>query len=420
MLSSAVAFDPGNPPWAEIPARAAVFALFAADERAEPYISRTPNLRNRLRRLLDVKPTQSKRLRLTQSVSRIEYTLTGSNFESWLILYEASSAAFGERARKRLHLKPPSFLRMTMDNAYPRVYVTNRITKSAAGDLFGPFPSRIAAESFLEAMLNLFELRRCYEDLNPDPSFPGCVYSEMKKCLAPCFKGCTDERYAEESGAVHAFLATRGQSLIAELSRQRDLASEALDFEKAAEIHARLSRVEAAAAAASPAVHALNELNGVIVQPSSEEGHVALFLLNRGSLVGPALYSVAGMRHPNEQSGSSSLFAHPANIAPVPLEAAPVVKLAARDELAARLDSALNSLAVRSAKSAQQIVDHLGLFTRWYYRPQARRVGEVVFDDADGRPQAQVTRAISRVYRQAQNQRQSEALPTLVSATPSS
>ncbi len=402
LLSTSVAFDPANPSWAEIPPRAAVFALFAADDGAEPYISRTPNLRSRLRRLLDVKPSQSKRLRLTQSVARIEYTLTGSDFESWLLLYEASSAAFGDRARKRLHLRPPCFLRMTMDNAYPRVYVTNRITKSAAANLFGPFPSRIAAESFLEGMLNLFELRRCFEDLNPDPSFPGCVYSEMKKCLAPCFKGCTDERYAQEAAAVRAFLATRGQSLIDELSRQRAEASEALDFERAAEIHARIVKVEAAAALASPAIHALAALNAVIVQPSSEEGHVALFLLNHGLLAGPALYSVAGMRHHNEQSGSSSLFAHPASIAPVPFDAPPMVQLAARDELEARLDSALSTLKVRSARSTQQLADHLSLFSRWYYRPQARRTGEVVFDDASGPFKKQLMRAISRVYRQSQ------------------
>ena len=97
-------------------------------------------------------------------------------------------------------------------------------------------------------MLNLFELRRCVEELHPDPTFPGCVYSEMKKCMAPCFKGCTDERYAQEADAVHAFLATRGQSLIADLSKQRDVASTELDFEKAAELHARLTKAEDAAA----------------------------------------------------------------------------------------------------------------------------------------------------------------------------
>ncbi|HTV53747.1 MAG TPA: UvrB/UvrC motif-containing protein, partial [Terriglobia bacterium] len=291
MLSHSLQFDAANPAWAEIPPQPGIFALFGADPHAEPYISRTPNLRNRLRRLLDARPgaspVQSKRLRLAQSTARIEYSLTGSDFEAFLLLYDASVRAFGERARKRLHLRPPVLLRMAMENAYPRVYVTNRVTKSAANNLFGPWPSRAAAENFLEAMLNLFDLRRCVEDLNPDPAFPGCVYSEMKKCLAPCFKGCTDERYAEEANAVYAFLATRGESLIAELSRQRDEASAELDFEKAAEIHARLAKVEAAASLMAPAVHALSALNGIIIQPSSEPEHVALFLLAQGSLAGP-------------------------------------------------------------------------------------------------------------------------------------
>ena len=260
-------------------------------------------------------------------------------------------------------------------------------------------------------MLNLFELRRCHEDLHPDPAFPGCVYSEMKKCMAPCFKGCTDERYAQEAAAVHAFLATRGQSLTGDLTRQRAQASEDLDFERAAEIHTRLTKVESAVTGVSPAVRALAELNGVIVQPASEPGHVALFLLSKGSLAGPALYSVAGMRHPNEQSGSSSLFPHPAALAPVPLEESPLVRLAARDELESRLDDALNTLAVRSAKSTQQMADHLCLFTRWYYRPQARRVGEAIFTEAHEVPKKPLMRAISRVYQQGQPGQQPEDPP---------
>ena len=46
--------------------------------------------------------------------------------------------------------------------------------------------------------LDFFKMRRCIDDLHPDPAFPGCIYSEMKMCLAPCFKGCTDSDYADE------------------------------------------------------------------------------------------------------------------------------------------------------------------------------------------------------------------------------
>jgi excinuclease ABC subunit C len=410
MFSCAFQYDAANPAWADIPARSGVFALFGSDPHAEPYLSRTPNLRNRLRRLLDARPDQSKRLRLAQSTARIEYSITGSDFEALLLLYDASVQAFGDRARKRLHLRPPVLLRMAMENAYPRVYVTNRVTKGAAANLFGPWSSRAAAENFLEAMLNLFELRRCVEDLNPDPAFPGCIYSEMKKCMAPCFKGCTDERYAQEANAVHAFLATHGESLITDLSRQRDEASTDLDFEKAAEIHARLAKVETAAALMPPTVQALNILNGIILQPSSEPEHVALFLLTQGSLAGPVLYSVAGMRHQNEQSGSSSLFAQPLALQAVPLDesGAPAVKLAARDELESRLDDALTVLWSQTKEirgGTQQTADHLCLFSRWYYRPQAKRVGEVCFAQPDGEfPKKSILRAISRVYRQSVSQ----------------
>jgi excinuclease ABC subunit C len=292
--------------------------------------------------------------------------------------------------------------------------VTNTITKSSADSLYGPFPSRAAAERYCDEALNLFLLRRCYPDLDPDPSFPGCVYSEMKMCLAPCFQGCTDDRYTAEAASVRAFLATRGESLLDALAKERDAASEDLDFEKAAAVHARIQKVEAVSALASEAVRPLSQLRAMIVMPASsadeEPGRVALFQLNAGLLTGPALYDTFSMRLHNEQSGSSSLYTHPYAIEAVPLQdgqspaaiAAPV-KDAPRDLLEQMLAEALASLSVapsRTKSANQTIADHLGLFTRWFYRPDAKRVGEVVFYEQDQPPPSRaILRAISRVYR---------------------
>jgi len=407
MLVHSIAFDPTNPASAltQIPAQPGVFALFAADERAEPYLSRTPNLKRRLTRFLDARPSQSKRLRLTEKIARIEYTLTGSDFESALCLYAASMQVFGDATRKRMHLRSPYFLRMTSENAYPRIYVTNKVTKSAFDDLFGPFPSRASAEKFCDEMLNLFELRRCHEDLNPDPAFPGCIYSEMKMCLAPCFKGCTDERYAQEAADVHDFLDTRGASLIEKISAERDATSRDLEFEKAAQAHARLQKVEAVAALMPAAVHQLSKLVALILQPSAEPETVACFLLTHGVILGPVSYSVQGMRLHNEQSGSTSLYVHPTTVEAVPLAAegtVTAVQTVSRNVLEERLQQTLAELtspAAKSRPSSQTISDHLCLFSRWFYRAQAQRVGEVFFSDgADSLPQRQILRAISRVY----------------------
>ena len=140
--------------------------------------------------------------------------------------------------------------------------------------------------------------------------------------------------------------------MVKTLEADRNRASDELEFEKAAQIHARMLKVEAVSSLASEIVRPLSELDAVILQPSADPLAVAVFLVTKGVLSGPALYSTVGMRHPNEQSGSSSLFAHPTAIEPVVLEdageaTAPVTHTVtvSRDALEQRLDDVLNACA---------------------------------------------------------------------------
>jgi excinuclease ABC subunit C len=138
------------------------------------------------------------------------------------------------------------------------------------------------------------------------------------------------------------------------------------------------------------------------VQPSAQPGEVALFRLTRQGLGGPVPYSTVGMRLHNEQSGSSSLYSHPMTLAAVPLEASPATGPAV-DTLEERLAAALHSLeaASPSRPTTSQIEDHLALFTRWCFRPVAKRNGEAIFADAAGSaiPHKALLRSISRVAR---------------------
>src|SRR5580658_4034555 len=315
-----IAFDPTNPKAAlnELPHAAAVFSLHGAEAHAEPYIGRTPNLRARLERLLQPSPKHPRRLQLAGRVRRIEFRLTGSDFESLLLQFQLLEKIYGPKSLERMHLGAPSFIRYLGSNAYPRITVTNRPSQREADWAYGPFQSRAAAERYAEEALKLFLLRRCTFDLDPDPSYPGCVYSEMKMCLAPCYKGCTDERYAEESAAVESFLATRGEGRLVHLRTERDEASANLEFESAAQIHAQVQRVEQVRALASELVRPLSQLRAVILQAGAQPDEVAVFLFEDGRLRGPAAFSTIGMRIQNEQSGSSSLFAQPMAFEPIP------------------------------------------------------------------------------------------------------
>ena len=423
-----IAFDPSDPRTSlgELPQRPSVFALYGADAHAEPYIGRTPNLRGRLERLLQPSAKHPRRLQLAGRVRRIEWKLTGSEFESLLLQFSLLERIYGAKALERMHLRAPAFVRYLGGNRYPRITVTHRPSQREAEWAYGPFASRAAAERFSDEALKLFLLRRCTDDLSPDPSFPGCVYSEMKMCLAPCFKGCTDERYSEEAAAVEKFLATRGESRLVTLRTQRDEASANLEFESAAAIHAQVQKVEAVRALAPELVRPLSQLRAVILQASADPDEVTVFLFEGGQMRGPGVFSTVGMRVQNEQSGSSSLFAQPMSLEPVPEEPreqerdqgigtreqgldlpggspAPALsagaRRAARTILEARMDSVLEELAAQAhPPSATVRQGHMALLKRWYYRPEAKRTGEIFFPEPEGRwPVKAMLRGVGRI-----------------------
>ena len=416
-----------------IPAAPGVFALRGADPNAEPYLTRAADLRRRLRRLLappealdpDGQPVLSKRLNLRSRVRFIDYTRTGSDFESSLVLYRAATTAFGpEEARRRLRLYPPYFLRVTISHPHPRVYATNRLSKRSLAESFGPFPSRAAAERTCDAVLDLFLLRRCYEDLAPYPDHPGCVYGEMHKCMQPCKEGnpeaCTPDKYAHESQRVFAFFRTRGQSLLDEVAAQREAASEAMDFEAAAALHKHWEKVRAASLLVDEIVWPVEALRAVIVQeaaPRDDEPRTedaAVFLLEHGNLCGPERLSTLGVRTVREQTAvGSSLFAQPLMLAPIPLDEptnnsvilsegagqhpapqpkdpeaaslAPTADTISTTTPEARAQTVLANLTAQTQTTSDlaELCDTLSLFRRWYYRPEKQRTGEVFLPNPD-------------------------------------
>jgi excinuclease ABC subunit C len=374
-----------------VPALPGVFALCGIRAEDQPYLTRTTDLRRRMRRLLDPPESQSKRLNLREKVARIEYCVTGSEFESQLTLYHATASLFGyAEARRRLKLHTPYFLRITMTNAHPRVYATNRLSKGGLAEMYGPFPSRLAAERYCDAVLDLFKLRRCYEDLQPYPEHPGCVYGEMKKCLEPCKQACTPEQYAAETDAVKRFFDTRGESMIIQIGLEREEAATAMEFEKAAALHAQWQKVKAAVALADWFVRPVPKLRAVIIQAAAEEQkeleEAALFLLEGGCLVGPEHLSTLGVRAVREQTSvGSSLFAQPLMLQAVPLEgeAANAEGLHSPEDRASHALAALEEKA-GAANDLALLSDHISLFRRWYYRPEKQRAGEIFPANPDG------------------------------------
>jgi len=403
-----IAFDPAQAADAlrQLPAGPAVVALFGHSATDRPHLMKSANVRRRLQRLLEPAEGQTKRLNLRDRIARIAWREAGSEFESLLLLYRAMHLAFGaDEARKRMRLSPPFTIRFAAENAYPRIYVTNHLRRRSLTTTFGPFASRLAAERYCEAVEELFLIRRCYMELHPSVDDPGCIYGEMKKCMAPCQKRCSDEEYSAECSEVLRFLQTRGASRIAALEVERDEASAAMEFEQAAAVHGRITKVKAAAAFADELVQPLSELKAVLVMPcpsraEDEAPHVAVWSFADGCFRGPERVSLLGVRLAKEQAEvGSSLFAQPMMLAATPLEGGAASGGSSSGSAEERMLAAVSRLFDGSsgARDMVELGDQLSLLKRWYYRPEKQRVGAIFFMARGEWPVRRMVRAAAKL-----------------------
>ncbi len=384
MLAHTLTFSPDcdDSFFAEIPAAPAVFQLRGD---GEPYVSKTASLRRRLQRLLGKPAEQSRRLNLRDRVHEIEFTPTGSDFESQFLLYKLLRENFPKTYAARLRLRPAPLVKLHLENEYPRASVTTRLSPHGHNIYYGPFPSRVIAEKFASDALDFFKMRRCVDDLHPDSSFPGCVYSEMKMCLAPCYKGCTDDEYRGEVSRVQAFFDTGGESLTRELTEQREQASSRLAFEEAAAIHGKIDKLKHLLSQLPEIVQPIGQLQAIIVQPSAEAGAVSLFLFSNGILHRPASFEVsrALMSTNAAESPDGDRIAIPA--------------LSKHGSMESRVQEAIQRISDQRAESATECTEHLAILKRWYYR--SHRIGEILFADKRGTwPLRRIVRGIGRVY----------------------
>ncbi len=357
-----------------LPAKAAVCLIASQEKAAEPYLIRTADLRRRMQRLLGPPDPASKRLNLRDFAKLVRYRETASAFEQALTYYQNARQIFPKRYRELMRLRPAPVLKINLRNAYPRCFVTRRIVVNeqgvpTSGVYYGPFSSRRSAQAFADKMLDFFKVRRCQIKIRRDPSFPGCLYSELKMCLAPCFAGCSKEEYDAEVGRLVRFLDTNSLSLHDSLTVDRESASEQLDFEKAAAIHKKLEKLDDVLRGKPDLSRRIQDLDAVILQRTTDEQSLALFAVLCGRLAEPFILQFGDTGKP--ASAEETVRDYLEGVCGVPAAADANVR-----------------------RSAAELGEHLALVARWFF--SSPREGEIFFREKDW-PYRKILRACSRL-----------------------
>ncbi|HUX22371.1 MAG TPA: excinuclease ABC subunit UvrC [Spirochaetia bacterium] len=210
------------------------------DERRNViYVGKAKSLRKRVTSYFTGSRDIKTRI-LVSRIKSIEHITTHNEYEALLL---ENNLIKKWKPRYNINLKDGKsypVIRVTAED-FPRVFRTRRIIQDGSS-YYGPFPSVVTLDTYLELIEKLFPLRKCRGDLKKRQN--PCLYYHIGRCSAPCVGKITREGYMEKVELVKKLLSGETSELVKLLEKEMGEASGELRFEKAAEYRDAIGAIE--------------------------------------------------------------------------------------------------------------------------------------------------------------------------------
>jgi len=207
------------------------------------YVGKAKNLRARVRSyFLEASQANAKTGTLMREAVDVEYITVANEHEALALennLIKQRKPRFNILLRDD---KTYPYIKLTMNDRYPKVFVTRRLRKDG-GAYFGPYFPGNLAHRLVDLIHRSFLIPSCKVDLSRyHPR--ACLQYYIKRCLGPCVEGLTTpEAYKETIRDVQLFLEGKPNELEQSLTRRMEAAAEAQQFELAARLRDQIVTV---------------------------------------------------------------------------------------------------------------------------------------------------------------------------------
>ena len=226
-----------------IPTEPGVY-LYKNAEGEVIYVGKAKNLRSRVASYFhEGRWEDSKTGTLVREAADVEYIVVANNKEALALennLIKQRKPRFNILLRDD---KTYPYVKLTLAERWPRVYVTRRLLKDGAA-YYGPyFPANLAYR-IVDLIHRNFLIPSCRVDLTRFHPRP-CLQYYIKRCLGPCVENLTTpEIYQEAVRDVKLFLEGRPTDLARSLHARMEQAAESQEYERAARYRDLISTVE--------------------------------------------------------------------------------------------------------------------------------------------------------------------------------
>lgn len=258
------------------------------------YIGKARSLRHRVRQYFQASHSEGlKKDRMVQKIAWFEYILTDTELEALVLecnLIKEHTPRYNTMLRDD---KTYPYIRVTLHEAYPRLLSSRRLERGK-DRYFGPYTSAFAVKETLELLNGIFGLRTCSKKL-PKEIGKGrpCLNYHIGRCPGVCKGTESEEEYRKRVDAALDFLGGNSKDLIRSLEAQMKEASDAMDFEKAAQLRDLISSVKHVTEKQKITTTGGEERDIVAAYREGEEAVVSVFFIRSGKLLGREHYYVS-------------------------------------------------------------------------------------------------------------------------------
>lgn len=163
------------------------------------------------------------------------------------------------------------------DHAFPQIK-KHRGAKKQKGTYFGPFASAGAVNRTLNQLQKAFLLRNCSDSMFETRTRP-CLLYQIKRCSGPCVGLIDEQGYAESVRDAERFLSGRSTRVQEELATQMQVASDAMEFERAAALRDRIRALTSVQSAQGINPRGVTEADIVALHMDSGQACVQVFFI---------------------------------------------------------------------------------------------------------------------------------------------
>ena len=310
----------------QLPANPGVYLMKDAGGKII-YVGKAGNLSNRVRSYFQPSAKlEPKTQQQVAEVQELEFFITNSEYEALILennLIKRYRPYFNIRLKDD---KGYPYIRINLNEDWPTVSFS-RSMKDDGARYFGPFTSPWSVKQTLKVLEGIFRFRTCEKPITGTDKRP-CLKYHLGHCLAPCTGFVTKEEYKEAVKQTVLFLEGKRDKVIREFEREMKSSSEALNFERAAQLRDRIGAIKNVIEGQKIAAKVSGNEDVIAFVTEKDQAYVQVFFVRSGKLIGRESFVLTGTNAEEPKQIMTSFvkqyYASAANIPPLLLLQYPI------------------------------------------------------------------------------------------------